>query len=758
MTAFLKTFHKQIDRYKKSKLLWLCMPIIVAGFLYVSFIGVIPLCITPLILVLFFFLGTKSVKPLVIKALNPEPAHVVPLSFALFLFLVSISGGIPLIFYKLEFITESIFLSLPLLLGLYQPKVKSLLEPIEKESPWSILKSPKKYVTVFLGMSALFLGFLIAFSTGEHILNPWQSIHPLAVWLVMALTVFVLWSIFSPMKKNGVLLLLIIHSFVLHAYIPITYDGGFGGDRWRHIASERYFLTGEIYTPGLIGEVEVPKQTVAGVTVPEVFIAGNKSSYAPQWILTLFLHQMTGVSLESVDEWLVPLIWFWLVIIGIYEISRFFFKDQRWRLFMTFIPILFFPYQVYGSITIPVGFAQLSFLFILWAWLRYISEGTVSSKYFGIIAIVLGYFHYILHFILSIILAALALTQKKISQKKNLTQGIVGVLSIVILAAFIPVLEHIFGLSWFTEALAQPQSIFKGLADAFGRITNLIGYTHYGSHIGQGNFLYEASRLPASTVSFLRWPYWPFGISILVYGISVVGFWSAIKNKATPAWRLVSTFLIALSVSYFISWFVMDGYRTLARRLDLSIALLVSFLFAYGAYRIMLKLSNTHRFFKKNGLSRKALVVFAIAGVSFATTSTFASGPILDRVTKNEYLAALYVWDKIQDKPPYCVIANTWPLLGLESASGRKLVGGGFPVYREYSQPERVKIFEDFSKHPSQELLSQALSVTQASECVYMTEFRFMNTRVFEETKTLLGPPEKQIGEVFIWTYDRTSI
>ncbi|MBT6757577.1 MAG: hypothetical protein HOA84_04530 [Candidatus Jacksonbacteria bacterium] len=724
--------------------------------MYISLAEIISGPFSFFVLIGFLIIGTLSMRDVVCDTLNPEKLFILPISFALFVFLISILGGIPIIFYRLEIVTESIFLSLPLFLGLYRSKRIRPLRSVQNKSKWSVLRAPKKMLIAFFALAFLFIVLLLIGKTGAHVLTPWNVVHPFALWVVLILTIIVLWSIFSPMKRHGVLVLLIVYSFVLHAYIPITYDGGFGGDRWRHIASEKYLLTGEVYTPSLIGEKEIPLKTIAGVTVPEVFIAGNKSSYAPQWILTIFTHQMTGISLEGVDQWLVPLVWFWLIILCVYEISRFLFQDQRWRLFLTFIPITFFPYQVYGGITIPVGFGQLSFLFILWAWLRYVSIGDKKSKYFGLIAILLGYFHYILHFLLSIILAILALIQRSISKRKKSIDAIILIVSIVLLAALIPLLEQVFGLSWFTESLASPESIFQGLADAFGRITNLVGYTHYGSHIGQGNFLYEASRLPTSRVSFLRWPYWPLAISLIIYGTSAIGFWSVLRKKANEAWRCVSAFLVVLSLSYFVSWFVMDGYRTLARRLDLSIALFVSFLFVYGCYSIMGQMSKITVVNKV--APSKMLIVLMIAGVSFATTSTFASGPILDRVTKSEYLASQYIWEKIQNDTEYCVVANTWPLLGLEAASGRTIIGGGFPVYKEYAQPERVKIFETLSKYPTQELFLQALSATEAQRCVYMTEFRFINSRVLAETENLLGPPEKQIGEVFIWIYDRFTI
>lgn len=726
--------------------------------LYFSFNETFPLLIRLLVLIAFITVGTICSKRMIQHSMRMPSWYIYALAMIFFVLAVSIFAGIPLVFYRYTPLVFSCFAALPLFMGMIQPNV---YHPGDTDRASEDEKAPlfhiplKKCIITTLITTGVTIAFFIAARTGEHIITPWQVVHPFALWAVLLLTAIVLVSIFSQASWKMVLFMIIVHSCIVHLYLPIVYDGGFGGDRWRHIASERYLLTGKIYEPGLIGDTTVPMKKIAGITVPEVFIAGNKTSYAPQWALTIFTHAMTGVSLEDVDQWLVPLLWFWFVPMMLYALGLMLFTNKQWALLCAFIPSIFFPYQVYGSITIAVGIGQMIFLFILYSIMHFIRTHRISSIIIAGGVTLLQYASYIIPLFVGIISMVLAGCVRWWKNTRHTVPIFVCIVVCLLFFIFlIPLSEHFFGLSKFQLEKFYPQTFISSLADAFGRLTNIVGYNHYGSYIGEGNFLYEASRLPKSTVSLLRWPYWPVIFSVIVYGIAIVGWVAAIRKKSSYEWKFIALLCSVLAGSYFISWFLMDGYHTLARRLDLTLALLIGFLFLYGFQECMSIL--THRSKEGGILTVRNMSIIFIAGMTFATVSTYASGPILDRVTRNELSAAQYVWEHTQtssEKFSPCVLGNTWPLLAVESVSGREIIGGGFPVYTEYAQPERVKLFEKMSQHPQKDLLDKALAVTEAQKCFYMTEYRFINRRVYTETVQLLGVPEKIFGDVLIWRY-----
>jgi hypothetical protein len=106
----------------------------------------------------------------------------------------------------------------------------------------------------------------------------------------------------------------------------------------------------------------------------------------------------------------------------------------------------------------------------------------------------------------------------------------------------------------------------------------------------------------------------------------------------------------------------------------------------------------------------------------------------------------------------YCVLANTWPLLALESESGREIVTGGFPFYYEYRQPERVQLFDNMNKNPSVKDMERALAITGAKDCYFMTEDRWLypirKSQTFNRLNQILGSSEK-VGSVYIWKFER---
>ena len=97
------------------------------------------------------------------------------------------------------------------------------------------------------------------------------------------------------------------------------------------------------------------------------------------------------------------------------------------------------------------------------------------------------------------------------------------------------------------------------------------------------------------------------------------------------------------------------------------------------------------------------------------------------------------------------MVANTWPLLAIEAESARRITGGGFPMGKNFEQPERVLLFIEMKRNPRRTVLERAREVTGASECWYMVEERFLSPGVLRHTLRALGNPAKRVGDVWAW-------
>ena len=122
--------------------------------------------------------------------------------------------------------------------------------------------------------------------------------------LFFVITFLVVKMIFSNKSIGLVLAVIILFSYMTHMYLPVVYETGFGGDKWRHLGAEVWVQEGNIYTPSIWGQ-ETSIIHFGSIGVPEALVAGNKTSYASQWSVTIMLSEAFGVDLFWIDLLLV---------------------------------------------------------------------------------------------------------------------------------------------------------------------------------------------------------------------------------------------------------------------------------------------------------------------------------------------------------------------------------------------------------------------------------------------------------------------
>ncbi len=618
---------------------------------------------------------------------------------------------------------------------------------------------------ILLGvLSALFVFFVASARTGVYILSPWDALSSFTLLLFFAITFLIGLLIFSNRPTKIILIVLIAFSYLTHLYLPVVYQTGFGGDKWRHLAAERWLQEGNIYTPSVWGEAGRSVVNFGPLAVPEALVAGNKTSYAAQWSTTIMLAESLGVDVFGVDLLLVFLLWSLFLPLILYQFGKLIFGNNRLGLLLAFLPTLFYTFQSEGAITLPVSFGHLFFFFVLLLWLYYVKEGKRGTLIVAWALSIFFYWAYILNFFVLIGVGVLSMAWRKYRQHHLLFGSL-----IVAAILAIPFLEIFQGLSQYSPDTVSWSGLVNALADAMGRLLGYIGVIVPPDYIDQGNFLFNQSGQSLSRLPLFSYQLIPFAVSSFVWLTIVWGIYRLVKTQchselaeeslihgnkdmqeASP-WRrgnkktllfLSIIFFISLS-SYFISWSFTEGVHILARRLNETIVFFMILFLGYGVWLFL------HEEKIKIAWRKKILAICFI--LAFSAATTYASGPKLQLVTADELQAAKVIWSELKnDNPPYCVIANTWPLLGLEAESGRRITAGGFPVYHEYAQPERVKIFEMLSKKPSMTWIDGAFRLTGSNTCYYMTEKRWMSDFVFADTVKLLGEPKK-IGTVYIW-------
>ena len=553
------------------------------------------------------------------------------------------------------------------------------------------------------------LGLFLLFQskTSEILQTPWQAISPWFLIIFFLLTFLAGYTTFSKFKIGKVLFILILHSFLLHSYLPLIHINPWGGDVWRHLAIEQKIANNEQVLPVLVGE-NIEWKEFLGADIPAVFTAPQKYSYGQMWGLNIVFAKTFNCKSETLHIWLTPILWSVFVPLLLFFLGLYIFKSRKLALLLVWLSFLPFPFQALGALTLPVSLGFISFLFTLLLLILYWEEDkrikSDNKKLQQMLAVFFGFgmiFSYSLYLLvlLSLFLTILVFKKYKNNYVKNwlFTAGIL----------FLPVIEILSKTSFWPKNF----NFVENFTQFIGQFSGWYFASAIRPHdILSGNIFFNHTPDWAFVGSvFTNWRGFIPIVLLILLGIAVFGFIKKFKTKITNEFTVL--FLsISIFGNYIIGWFFLEGDRQLIRRLDLLLAFVILLLFVFGASYL---LQN------KKAKSYMILIFFFI--FSFFATTNLASGPDMRVVSENEYKMAEKIWSQVGEGN-YCVIADTWVLLPLEAISSRKIIGGGFPIDYQFGQRELTEIYNGLKNGPNDELLKRAFELTNAETCFVVVE------------------------------------
>ncbi len=684
--------------------------------------------------------------------------------FGLFLLIFLIAFGMagPIILYKVTPVyLFGLLLFLSLVISLWAKKVKlreSETESLTLGESEPTFKIPQ-FVYGLLLIVCFFAIFLLVYSrTGEYIRTPWEVIHPLYLYCWLAIIFILGLLVFTGINLKKYLLIVILVSLLFHAYLLIPYQMGFGGDKWRHLGAEKWLMEGKVYTPALFGE-EVSYKEIGPFKIPEVFIVGNKTSYANMWGLVIALSWLSGVDIFWIDLILGLLLFSVFFPFLLLKIGGFICRKKEFLLLLIFGSFLFYPLQAYGGITIPMTFALLPFLFALIFLIKYLSDPSPPEQagrergerlFFTLLFFIpLLYLNYVLYLVLFLEMLLLAIVFKNIGlgMRKRIYLPLF-VFCFVLLLLFIPLLETSDQLSWFKYPFPSKTEIIGAFKNFPIRLLFSQAIFPRAYQYEQDNWLYAVTEEGLSRSAILRVLPWAFVLTPFVWFLAILGIIRYKKLDNPKVGVIFILMLLVIFANQLTAAYFMEGNHIFTKRLVVFNSFLFLFPLAWGVYQLSLI-----RFF-----NRRVIISFLVLSLTLVAVTVYVSGPKFQIVTADEFRAAEHVWGEMKNKPGpnYCVLANTWPLLALEAVSSRQITTGDFPYYYEYRQPERVQLFDNMNRNPSIRYLEKSLEITGATECYFMTEERWIDfekrKKVVEQTDRILGP-HQNIGKVMIWHY-----
>lgn len=599
--------------------------------------------------------------------------------------------------------------------------------------------------------------FLLWQKPADGILNsPWQAINKLYLPIFFLLTVALGAIVFSQHKVKHILLCIIMHSFLLHLYLPVSHVLPWGGDVWRHIGIEQKLMAGEYYPPVLAGP-EAKWREVFNIDLPEALIIPNKYVYGQLWGITVLLSQTLQIDLIDMNKWLLPILWSVIFPLILFRLGKILFGSWRSGLILAVSPSIFFPFQVLGAISEPVSLGYLTFFFTLMLWLQYLRDEVQWQKYITIIFALLMVFGYTMHFIFIWFIILFSYLYKKISSLPiNFKNKLLYSLAFLG-ALFFPLLE-IFGK--ISRWPAQFNFISQ-LKQFIGQFTGWYFASQIRPHdILSGNIIFNHTPDFAFVPSLFmdwRWPIMPLIILIWLFAGYAVFFDKKLNTQTQ--WVLLKLFSSMIVGGYIIGWFFLEGDRSFIRRFDAIFAFCILVFFIYGLGAVFKK--RVFYFY------RRIIVLLLCFGFGWLSSAVYASGPDMRVVSQNEYDVADYISQKIdgstsspQDKKEkkHCVLADTWVLLALEGISGQKIVGGGFPIDYQFAQKERVAFYDEIQSGNNADILPRMRETTKAQKCFVILPRNVVTPEKFKYMRDIIGNEGVLKADFFIWEEMAASV
>lgn len=667
------------------------------------------------ILALFVFWSSKFIHIFLVKYFDLSRAfRIRMLSVFLVIAVLGFVAGIMSWVYKITPITLSLTFFIT---GLMASCLKyitgedsGVIPEITDDHKQVIEEVPSPKVALVLYFVLLFSGFyfLSNSQTGEAILTPWQTISTSYIYIFFAATLLLGLLIFSKLKSSTLIFLLVLQSLMLHAYLPLSHIFFYGADGWRHLGIENSML--------LDGVGKTLLFSTAPISFWQRFNFGSLA-YAQFNSLALVFKMICGLDFITFIRYFIPIVWSVTLPILLYEFARALNWEKKRALLLVWLSLLPFALQVSGSFGLPSNLSLLFWLLLLLLQFKNKQKFTWIGQIIIIILGALTLFGHSLYFILfgmSLVLFRLTNFSNGEGDFKKTKTTFAILLSLLL----IPGLELISHFSQFSSHIdwwAQTKALF-GSFSAWYLATGL-----RTSDITAGNIIFNQPSLDALAVNFLTTQrFWICGFMLTLWIIFVYG-WNKILSKQKDNSNLIWLSLtVGLFGGYIISRYFLIGENILSRRLDAVLAILFILPVAYSLYEIII--------IQKTVLKQRVTLFFVIFFCSLAVTASYTLGPDIQVVSQSQYLAADFVWQKTKiDSSHACVISVTYTLLALEGLSGKKIVGGGFPMNLYFTQSELNQLLKLAQTQP-QLTLTQAKKMLNVDNCYLVGDYDLLDS------------------------------
>lgn len=590
----------------------------------------------------------------------------------------------------------------------------------DRENDKEIIDEPpheKISVLVYLGLVIYGFYILIQSKTGGVITSPWQVIDQRYIW-VFLLATFLLGALvlFSKVSTKTLLFFIILHSFLLHSYLPLTHNLFYGADGWRHMGNEQRLMDGKGFK-----EAELRADSGQKSKVQSLKSKVGQLSYANFWGTNAVLAKILQVDLIPLTKWFLPISWSIIFTILLYEIGLTLGWSGRKSLLLAWACLWPFALQAGGAFSLPVNFGFLIFVLFFLLFLKRAKEPRAGQTNILLALGVGSALGYLLFF-------ALYWLSWGVMEVLKSGKKLFIIPSLILAPLALPVLE----LAAKFSLLDRSVSILAQVKQFVGNLFAIYLASGPQPHeISGGNILFNQIPVNVFTPNFLTQFMWWLPVVVWVSFVFII---LGIKqNWKDPVYKFILSVFAVLLTSYFLSFYLLSGEHLFSRRLDATLAILFLILIFYGL----------------KDLSKKNLAILVVVTLSLAITASYTLGPDTLTVSSNQLEAVKYVWMLEKNSDQRCILGDTYPLLALEAVSQKEIIGGNFPIDANFGQPERVELYKQMNIAINDNLLHATADLTKADHCWFVGE-----TVNFARQGILGGNRTKVFGDAAVVRYN----
>lgn len=707
-------------------------------------------------------------------ALNTKSWNTKVLAWLITFFLLTLIGSVILVFYTLNlqiifycYLFTALFtLIINYLSHGKKHRIKKFISETEVSGTGEIdeiILFKNKFNIYDVLYSVYLVVWLLAFyllyqSQSSAILNsPWQTINKYYPILFFVLTFLSGLFLFLKFKTKTFLFILVLQTLLLHLYLPLSHEQPWGGDVWRHLAVESKIQNGELVLPVLIGE-QAKWREVVNINLPEALLIPNKYTYGHLWSASLILSNTLQIELININKWLVPILWSLTMPFVLYRLGWILFDRRHKGLWLAWLGLLPFTLQALGGLTLPVSFDLILFLLVLALWLQYLRDGIKAQRNLILVLAILMLFSYSLYFILIWVVIFLSSICRLVFSKfqlPNNKNSLIkkGLLTVVFFFSLfvIPAIELIFQISYVPVGF----NFLNGFKQLIGQFSGWFYASLIRPHdILSGNIIFNHTpdlAFVANVFNFWRW--WLPATMMSLWIFVGFGIYKILKTEDIRL-KVIGLLFSTVFGGYLIGWFVLNGDRLFTRRLDPVLAVLILILAIQGFSYLLAKIKFQFLNFK----FKKFVIILLILALSWFVTFNYVTGPDMRVVSQDEYKSAEYINNNFQSvDPKFCILADTWVLLPLEGLSAGRIVGGGFPIDYQFSQPEMKVLFAEMSWEPRPAVLELSHKITETNKCWFVQSAKLLGEDKVKVVSQVMNSQPEKFSDLLVWKEATTT-